>query len=165
MGHDTPVGTRLVIGEGLAEMHNVVEAGQQHLAQRDPTYRAMPGDSIALLHHVAPDREQHLHLLGEEMHGMRGLAASAVEGVEQMRRQTGVQRAAAGWIDVHAIALQAIGEGTVALVDGDAHAGLLEALGETEAPDAAADDDDMERRDAGVERVAAIGRGHRTIPA
>jgi hypothetical protein len=66
---------------------------------------------------------------------------------------------------VHAIALQAVGEGAVALVDGDAHARLPEALGETEAADAAADDDDVERRDGGVERLCAVRRGHRTIPA
>jgi hypothetical protein len=58
-----------------------------------------------------------------------------------------------------------VGDGAVALVDGDAHASLPEALGKTEAADAAADDDDVERRDADVERVSAIGRGHRTIPA
>ena len=130
MGHDTPVGARLVTGEGLAEMHDVVEAGQQHLAQRDATDRAVPGDGIALLDHVAPDREQHLHSLGEEMHGMRGLAAGAVEGVEQMRRQTGVQRAAAGRIDVYAIALQAVGDGADILAEIAHHGNAARVVGD-----------------------------------
>src|SRR6202008_3872995 len=116
----------------------VVEAGEQGLSQRDAAHRAMLGYRITLLrqHHLALEREQHPHLLGQETPRAARLAASAVEDVEQLRRQAGVERAAAGRIDVHAIALHPIGEGAVALVDRDAHAGLLEPLREAKTADA-----------------------------
>ena len=76
-----------------------------------------------------------------------------------------MQREAPGRIDVHAIALQPARRRLVALIDRDADAGFLQALREREAANAAADDDDMERRNRRVERAGAIGRRHRMIPA
>jgi hypothetical protein len=45
---------------------------------------------------------------------------------------------------VHAVALQAVGEGPIALVDRGADPGSLQTLGECEAADAASDDNDVE---------------------
>jgi hypothetical protein len=46
---------------------------------------------------------------------------------------------------VDAVALQAVGDGAVALIHRRTDAGALEALGKREAADAAADDEDVER--------------------
>jgi hypothetical protein len=55
-----------------------------------------------------------------------------------------MQREAAGWTDVHPVALQPITGGAVAIVDRRTDPGSLQTLGEREAADAAADDQDME---------------------
>jgi hypothetical protein len=49
---NAPSGTFLVMREGLAEMHDVFEARQQHLTQRDPADRAVLRHAVAaeLLH-------------------------------------------------------------------------------------------------------------------
>ena len=64
-----------------------------------------------------------------------------------------MQREAAGWTDVHPVALQAITRGAVALVDCRTDPGSLQALREREAADAAADDEDTE------------GFGHLELPS
>ena len=82
-------------------------------------------------------------MFGKEAHRRIGSSASAVEDLEQMRRQALVQGAAAGRADMHPIALQAIGQGAVAFIDRGADPGALQALRQGEAADAAADDQDM----------------------
>src|SRR5215469_7147897 len=102
--------------------------------------------AVELLRRVhALEREQDFALLGDEADALTGLAAGPREDIEQIRRQTFVQRAAAGRLDMHAIALDAIGAGAVALIDGDADDVFLEALRQREPADAAADDDDVKR--------------------
>ena len=168
----------LVAHEALAEMHRVLEPAEQHPPQRDPAHRTMLGHAVigrGILGHGAlgnalrlgkVERQQRLHLLGDEADAVRWLAAGALEGIEQVWRQAFVQGAAAGRIDVHAIALQATRGRAVALVERDADAGFLQALRQGEAADAAADDDDMERRGLGVgDRLAARLCGHRITPA
>src|SRR2546430_17349675 len=99
--------------------------------------------ALLLRHHLAFEGEQHLHLFGEKADRAARLAAGAVEHLEQLRWQAGVERAAAGRIDVHAIALHAVGERAITLIDRDAHARFLQPLCEAKAADAAADNDDM----------------------
>jgi hypothetical protein len=55
-----------------------------------------------------------------------------------------MQRETAGWADVHAVALQAVGQGPVTLVDRRTDPGSLQTLREREAADAATDNHDME---------------------
>ena len=104
-------------------MHHAFEARQQHLPQRDAADRAMLRYGVGALRLIQLiEREQDLSALGEEADAVGRLAAGARKGVEQMRRQTFVQRNTASWIDVHAIALDAIGAGAVALIDCDTDA-------------------------------------------
>ena len=97
MGDDAPVAAFLVTREGLAEVHDIVEPGEQNVPQRDAAHRAMLADRIGLLrrHQLALEGEQHPHVLGHETECPTGLAAGAVEQLEQVRRQAGVQGAAA----------------------------------------------------------------------
>jgi hypothetical protein len=133
----------LVAQEGLAELHNPVEARQQNLPQGDPADRAMLADGVALAHEVAADRQENTHPLGQKPNATAGPAAGAIEQAEQMRRQAGMQGAAAGRVDVHPIALHPIGRRVVTLVDRDTDAGLDQPLRQREPADAAADDDDL----------------------
>jgi hypothetical protein len=149
VGADSAGRQFFVAHEGLVEMHDIVEAGQQHSAERDAADRAMLGDAVAagMLWRVQfIERQQHLHPFGDEADTLGRLAAGTRERVKQRRRQTFVQSQAAGWIDVDPIALHPVGAGAVALIDGDADAGLFQALRQSEAANTAADDDDMERR-------------------
>jgi hypothetical protein len=110
---------------------------------------------------VEAEGEQQPHALSHKTDAARGLAAGARERLEQMRRQAFVQRTTAGRIDVHPIALHAVGAGAVALIDGDADTGLFQALREREAADAAADDHDVKRRGLGIGDRSAVGlNGH-----
>ena len=138
----------LVAHEGLAKMH-AVQTGQQHLPQRNAAGGPMLGSAVtaeAFRRIQLIERKQDLHPLGDEADSLRRLAAGAHEGVEQGQGQTFVEREAAGRIDMNTVALQPVGTGSIALVDGDAHAGLLQALRQRQTTDATADDDDVERR-------------------
>src|SRR5262249_1728374 len=154
----------LVAHERLAEM-NLVKLGHQHLPQRDAADRAVPRDRTVVLHHRGVDRQQRLHVLGDKVDRAPGLAASAIERIEQVRRQALVQRKAAARTDVDAIALQAARERLVALIDRGADSLAPEALREREPADAATDDDDVQRPRRRVERLHPIRRVHRRIPA
>jgi len=102
------------------------------------------GDRVGAGDEVAFESEQHSHLFGEEAHRRARRAAGAVEDVEQVRRQALVHRKAAGRADMHAVALQPIVDGAVALVDRGTEPGLLQTLRERQTANAAADDEDME---------------------
>ena len=103
-------------------MH-IVELGEQQLTQRDAAGGAVTRHRIGVRDKIAIECEQDAHLLGEESNRHVGCCASAVEDVEQMRRQAFMQREAAGRTDVHPVALQAIGQRAVALVDRGADPG------------------------------------------
>src|SRR5271167_3453464 len=120
-------------------MH-IIELRQQYLAQCDATGRAVACNRIGTGNEIPIERKQQAHLLGKESHCRGWRTAGAVEYLEQMRRQALMQSEAAGWADVYAVALQAVGWGTIALVDGSADPGSLQTLGEREAADAATDD-------------------------
>ncbi len=165
MGDDAAIRAFLIAHEGLAEMDNVIEPGKQDPPQHCAAHGAMLGDRVLRAHQLTVDREQHLHLLGHEAERLVRFAAGAIEDVEEVRREAGMERAAAGRIDMHPIALQAVRQRAIALVGRDADASLLEPMRKTEAADAATDDDDMERNSGCVERFRRIGRGHRRIPA
>jgi len=124
-------------------MH-VLDPGQQHLRQGDAARGAVAGDRVGAGDEVAFESEQHSHLLGEEAHRHARRAAGAVEDVEQVRRQALVHRKAAGRADMHAVALQPIVDGAVALVDRGTDPGLLQTLRERQTANAAADDEDVE---------------------
>src|SRR5262249_36728737 len=169
MRDDTAKWAFLVAHKCLAEVHRVLEAGQKNLPECDPAHRAM-------LRHAVPselrwrissvEREQHFHLLGDEADAARGPAASARERLEQRCRQAFVQREAAGRIDMHAIALYAVGAGAIAFIDGSADPGFFQALRQGEATDSAANDDEVEwRRYRFADGAASWMRGHRITPA
>jgi len=61
-----------------------------------------------------------------------------------MRRQALMQGEGAGWADVHAVPLQTVGQGAIALVDRSTDPGALETLRERQAADAAANDKHVE---------------------
>jgi hypothetical protein len=136
-------------------MH-IVELREQQLTQRDAAGGAVTRHRIGVRDKIAVECEQDAHLLGEESNRRVGRSASAVKDVEQMRRQAFVQGEAAGRTDVHPVTLQAIGQGAVTLVDRGADPGLLEALREREAADAAADDEDTE----GFGHLELLSRRH-----
>jgi len=129
--------------EGLGEMH-VVELRQQHLAQRDAARGAVAGDRIGARNKISVERKQQAHLFGEKAHCRGRRPAGPVEDLEQMRRQALIQGEAAGWADAHSVALQAVGRGSITLVDSRGDPVALETLRESESADAAADDQDME---------------------
>src|SRR5215472_608138 len=141
MSDDFPV-VLLVALEGLAET-DVVKPGQQHLPQGDTARGAVAGDRVCAGDEVAFEGEQHPHLLGEEAYRHIRCATGAVKDVEETRGQALVQGKAAGRADRHAVALQAIVDGAVALVDRGADPGLLETLREGQTANAAADDENM----------------------
>ena len=146
-------------------MNDAIKLCEENLRQPRPADGPVLGDGIVLPHHLAFEGKQHLHVFRHEVDRAPRLAAGAVEQVEEMRRQAGAERAAAGRIDVHAVALQPIGGRAVALVDRGADAGLLQSLGQAQPADATADDEDVEGSDRYVECSGAEGRGHHTIPA
>ena len=114
------------------------------------------GTSLLRTGKISVEREQHFHLLGDEAKASRRPAASARERFEQRRRQAFVQREAAGGIDMHAIALHAVGAGAVAFIRGGADAGFLQALRQGETTNSPANDDDVKRRPCRVPNGAAI---------
>jgi hypothetical protein len=141
MRDDTAERAFFVAHERLAEINTVLKAGQQYLPQGNTAHRAM------LRHALVPEarwrissveREQHFHLLGDEADAFRGPAASARERFEQRRWQAFVQCEAAGRIDMHAVALHAVGARAVAFIDCGAHAGFFQALRQGEATNSAA---------------------------
>jgi hypothetical protein len=67
------------------------------------------------------------------------LAAGGYKRIEELRRQTAMERPASVRIDVDAVALQAFRSGPVPLVDRDVDASFLQTLRQTETADAAAD--------------------------
>jgi len=80
-------------------------------------------NGVETLRHIhLIDREQHLSMLCDKADAFGWLAAGARKGVEQMRRQAFMQRGTARRIDVHAVALDAICAGAVALIDRDTDA-------------------------------------------
>ena len=78
----------------------------------------------------------------------RRAGAGGDKGVEQLRRQASVQRAAAVGVNPEPVSLQSFvpGTGGVALVDRDADPGLLEAVGQAHPAGSRSDDDDMQLR-------------------
>jgi hypothetical protein len=112
------------------------------------------------------ERKKHFHPFGDKANPLRGLAAGAYESIEQWCRQALVQGEAAGGTDMNAIALHAVGASAVTFVDGDAHAGLFQTLHQRQTADAAADDDDVERRvGRGDHGFDVRLRDHRITPA
>jgi hypothetical protein len=155
--------TPIVAREGLAEVQ-VLKVGHQYLAQGDAARRAMAGDRIGMGDVTRIDGHQRAHAFGIEVRTAVAGAARACECVEQPRRQALVQGAAARRADVHAIALQPIGHGPLALIDRAADAGLLQTLRETQAAYAAADDEHMPGRRPRGEALAAIRNCHGKPP-
>jgi hypothetical protein len=135
-------------------VNDAIKLCEENLPQPRPADGPVLGDGIVLPHHLAFEGKQHLHVFRHEVDRAPRLAAGAVEQVEEMRRQAGAERAAAGRIDV-----------AVALVDRGADAGLLQSLGHAQPADATADDEDVEGSDRYVECSGAEGRGHHTTPA
>src|SRR5262249_5569204 len=72
------------------------------------------------------------------------LPAGGQEGGEDLRRKARMQRPAARGVDVHPVALEAVGRGAVALVDGDLDAAPAQALRQGKAADPAADHDRLQ---------------------
>ena len=127
----------------LAELQALTEAREKHLAQRDATDRAMLLHRIAVGFVEAAERDQRLHALGQHAKGTRRATAGGGKCLEQRRRQTVVQCSAALRTDMHAVSLQTIGDRAVALIHCGVHPGLLQAVRQAEAADAAADDHHM----------------------
>ena len=140
---DDPPAALLITLEGLAEMQ-IVDLGEQQLAQGDAAGGAMARDRIGAGDEIAVEGEQRAHLLGEEANRRVGRSAGAVKDLEEMRRQAFMQSAAAGRTDMHPVALQAVGQGAVTLVDCSADPGSFQALRQGEAADAAADNHHVE---------------------
>ena len=108
MRDDTTGRQLLVRHEGLAEMYDVLEAGQQYQPQRDAADRTMPREGIAADRWIeSVKRLRLIHPLGDETNALRGFAAGACESDEQSRRLI-MQRPAADRIDVNLIALHAV---------------------------------------------------------
>ena len=114
MRDDPPVGGGLVALEGLADTHDPVQSGQQHLTQADPAGAVMRVGGICVGQDLLPgEPQQVMQLFGGE-------AEAAVvdrDGVQELlpgrRWQAVVQGAAAVRIDVDAVALQPVGAGSV----------------------------------------------------
>jgi len=85
---------------------------------------------------------------GQHVGVLRRAGAGGDQDVEQLRREAGVQGAAAVGVDADPVALQALvpGAGGVAFVDGDADPGPAQAVGQAQPAGSRADDDDVEHR-------------------
>src|SRR5438128_2213354 len=97
------------------------------VAEEGDATGTMAGDRIGAGNEIAVEGEQ-AHPLDEEAHRHVGRAAAAVEDLEQMRRQALMQGEAAGWADVHPVALQAVAKGAITLVNRRTDPDALETL-------------------------------------
>jgi hypothetical protein len=140
---DTTFGSLGVIDQRLVKANNVIEAGEEDLAQCNATCGMVVLDCVASSLHL--ESEQLLHSLGKKTEAAAGDTARRAEGLVKPRRQAIVQRAAAARTDMDAVSLQPIGACPIALTDRDVYARLFEPLRETKTSDAAADDGDVKR--------------------
>jgi hypothetical protein len=134
---DRAVSVPVEAGEFLAEADHILQAGHQHLAQ------GHPADRLLALHRIVLEwdlkREHLVELLIEHVEPSRCPGTGGDEGVVQVWRQQGMQRAAAVGIDANAIAVEPVGPQCVAFeyahVDSRSH----QAMGEREPAGSGAD--------------------------
>jgi hypothetical protein len=136
----------LVAHELGAELHDILEAGQQQPAQRGAV-----GGVVALrrvlgagIHDRLLDHQQLSQLLGEPAEVARA-PRRREELVPHRVGQAGAQRSRTHRVDVDPIALPPAPDGRVPLVDGDVNPCPAQALREAQATDAAPDDDHSPR--------------------
>ena len=148
VGADPAVGQGLVALEVAAERDDVGEAVEQHLAQRDAADAVVLRDGV-----VGPrdlDDQQRGELLGAEAERGGLVGDGVAEALPRRRGQAGVQRAAAVRVDVDAVALHPVGAGLRALGDLHLDARPHQPVGEAQAADAAADDENAQGFDHGA---------------
>jgi len=142
-GGDAPVGLVLVADELRVEPDRIGQAGQQQRAQHPAVGRVVvlgrPGGTPRV-HGRLVDHDKFPELLGEQAE-VAGRPRGRDERLPRPRRQQGVQRPAAGGVDMEAVAGRAALWSWVALVHLHGHAGTPQSVGQRQTADAAARDD------------------------
>ena len=132
--------------EGLVEVDQIFQAEQQDLAQADPTHSEVELRRVRPLIGGSGKEADLSQLLSDDTKAIARTVRGGSIDLEEIGGQTRMQRQVALRLNVDAIALQAVTGGAFPLIDRDTDARLLQALSQTEAAEATADNQDMQRR-------------------